>query len=52
MNKSKINYYYKDMPDKNFFVDIFEVKVNKLGATFEENWHEHLQFFYLSRVVP
>ncbi|OAA92602.1 AraC family transcriptional regulator [Clostridium coskatii] len=46
MNKSQINYYYKDMPDKNFFVDIFEVKVNKLGATFEENWHEHLQFFY------
>lgn len=46
MNKSRINYYYKHMPDENFFVDIFKVKNSKPGPSFKENWHEHLQFFY------
>lgn len=46
MNKSKSNYFYKDMPGKNFFVDIFKKNYTKLGPVFYENWHEHIQFFY------
>lgn len=48
MYKSKINYYYKKMPDKNFLVDIFKVTHAKKGTGFNANWHEHIQFFYLT----
>lgn len=44
--KDMNNYYYKDMPNQNFGVDIILSKIFKLGARFEEHWHEHLQIFY------
>ncbi|WP_459479507.1 AraC family transcriptional regulator [Clostridium saccharoperbutylacetonicum] len=40
------NYYYKDMPNQNFGVDIILSKIFKLGSRLEEHWHEHLQIFY------
>ena len=45
-NHSK--YYYREMPDENFFVDIFENKHDKKGSTFNAHWHEHIQFFYFT----
>ncbi|WP_058953809.1 cupin domain-containing protein [Clostridium tyrobutyricum] len=48
MHKSQTNYFYKDMPDKNFFVDILQKKQTRPGPSFHENWHEHLQFFYFT----
>ncbi len=44
--KDMKNYYYKDMPNENFGVDIILPKILKLGSRLEEHWHEHLQFFY------
>lgn len=46
--KDLSNYYYKEMPNENFFVDIFENCYKELGSTFERHWHEHLQFFYFT----
>ncbi|AGX43151.1 AraC family transcriptional regulator [Clostridium saccharobutylicum] len=46
--KDLSNYYYKEMPNENFFVDIFENCHKELGSTFERHWHEHLQFFYFT----
>ncbi|MCR3761772.1 AraC family transcriptional regulator [Clostridium felsineum] len=40
------NYYYKKMPNENFFVDIFQNYHTELGSTLYNHWHEHLQFFY------
>lgn len=45
MEKMK-NYYYKDMPNKNFGVDIILAKNFEIGSRLEEHWHEHLQIFY------
>lgn len=47
--ENKANYFYKEMPDKNFFVDIFENIHTKKGITFDTHWHEHLQFFYFTK---
>jgi len=46
--KDYSKHYYKEMPDENFFVDIFENKHNKKGITFDTHWHEHIQFFYFT----
>lgn len=45
MNNKK-NYYFRDMPDKNFSVDIGLSKTWASGSNFKEHWHEHLQIFY------
>lgn len=42
-------YYYRKMPDENFFVDIFKKVENSPGATFDLHWHEHLQFYYFTK---
>lgn len=44
--KDMNNYYYKDMPNQNFGVDIILSKIFKSGSRLEEHWHEHLQVFY------
>jgi len=44
--KDKKNYYFRDMPDKNFSVDIGLSKTWESGSNFKEHWHEHLQVFY------
>lgn len=44
--KSKEKYYYKDMPDKNFSVEIGLSNPWKTGSNFKEHWHEHFQIFY------
>lgn len=44
--KDMKNYYYKNMPDQNFGVDIISPKIFKLGSRLKEHWHEHLQIFY------
>lgn len=41
-------YFYKKMPNENFFVDVFEKKHNTPGTVFRTHWHEHLQFFYFA----
>ncbi len=40
------NYYCKDMPNKNFSIDIGLSKTWESGSNFKEHWHEHLQVFY------
>ena len=40
------NYYCKDMPNRNFSVDIMLSKTWGSGSNFKEHWHEHLQVFY------
>lgn len=47
--KDYSTYYYKKMPDENFFVDIIEAKHNEPGPIIDTHWHEHLQFFYFTR---
>jgi len=44
--KDKKNYYFRDMPNKNFSVDIGLSKTWESGSNFKEHWHEHLQVFY------
>lgn len=44
--KDTKNYYYKDMPNKNFGVDIILSQIFKFGSKLERHWHEHLQVFY------
>lgn len=48
MKKSIKNYFYKKMPDENFFVDVFEKNHYSLGTDLRTHWHEHLQFFYFT----
>lgn len=45
--RSKNNYYNKDMPNKNFSIDIGLSKSWEYGHSFREHWHEHLQIFYI-----
>lgn len=47
MVKDKASYFYKEMPDKNFLVDIFEKKHENVSTIFNTHWHEHLQFLYV-----
>ncbi len=49
MKKSAKNYFYKKMPDENFFVDIFEKNHYSLGTDLKAHWHEHIQFFYFTK---
>jgi len=49
MKKSVKNYFYKKMPDENFFVDIFEKTHYNLGTDLKTHWHEHIQFFYFTK---
>lgn len=44
--KDSSNYFYKKMPDENFFVDIFKKEHYSPGPAFNIHWHEHIQFFY------
>lgn len=44
--KTKENYYCRDMPNKNFSVEIGLSKNWECGTSFKEHWHEHLQIFY------
>lgn len=37
------------MPDKNFFVDIFQSNSLVPGVVFSNHWHEHIQFFYFTK---
>ncbi|KOF57984.1 AraC family transcriptional regulator [Clostridium sp. DMHC 10] len=46
--KSNKNYFYKKMPDENFFVDIFEKNHYSVGTDLRTHWHEHIQFFYFT----
>lgn len=46
MKKNHENYYYRKMPDQNFFVDIFEKNHSNPGTVLNNHWHEHIQFFY------
>jgi AraC-like DNA-binding protein/mannose-6-phosphate isomerase-like protein (cupin superfamily) len=39
-------YFYKEMPDANFSVDVFYRVGLKLGESLKLHWHEHLQFYY------
>lgn len=46
MNNNLDNYFYKKMPDNNFFDIIFVKKYKEPGIIFSPHWHEHIQFFY------
>lgn len=46
--KNHSNYFYKKMPDENFFVDIFKKEHHSPGPAFDIHWHEHIQFFYFT----
>lgn len=46
MEKNNSNYYYKKMPNENFYVDIFKKEVKGLAPILESHWHEHIQFYY------
>lgn len=48
MKKNAKNYFYKKMPDENFFVDIFEKNHYSVGTDLRTHWHEHIQFFYFT----
>lgn len=39
-------YLYREMPDKNFCVEIFLKGDINLGGNYKRHWHEHLQFYY------
>ena len=41
-------YYCKEMPNKNFCVDIGLSEPWEKGKNFKEHWHEHLQIFYVT----
>lgn len=45
--RDKTTYYSKDMPNKNFSIDIGLSKSWEYGYSFREHWHEHLQIFYV-----
>lgn len=45
--KNKNNYYSKDMPNRNFSIDIGLSNLWEYGHSFKEHWHEHLQIFYI-----
>jgi AraC-like DNA-binding protein len=47
--KDYSNYFYKKMPDENFFVDIFKNEHHNPGPAFGIHWHEHIQFFYFTK---
>lgn len=47
--KDYSNYFYKKMPDENFFVDIFKKEHHNTGPAFNLHWHEHIQFFYITK---
>jgi AraC-like DNA-binding protein len=42
-------YYYLQMPDQNFSVDISRKIYSHPGPLFKPHWHEHLQFFRFHR---
>lgn len=48
MIKDKSNYFYRKMPNENFFVDIIRRDLNKSEIIFDTHWHEHIQFFYFT----
>lgn len=39
-------YFYKEMPDANFCVDIFIKDGLTSGKSLRSHWHEHLQLYY------
>jgi AraC-like DNA-binding protein len=45
MVKDISQYYYQQMPDQDFSVDICRKIHNQPGPLFKPHWHEHLQFF-------
>jgi hypothetical protein len=50
--KSNQNYFYKEMPDSNFGVDIILRSDLPYGAELHRHWHEHLQLFFSSLATP
>lgn len=44
--KNKENYYCREMPNKNFSVEVGLSKIWESGSNFKEHWHEDLQVFY------
>ena len=42
------NYYYKEMPDSNFCVDIIQKENFKTGNQLNAHWHEHIQLYYFT----
>nr|WP_319489227.1 AraC family transcriptional regulator [uncultured Caproiciproducens sp.] len=44
--KNTNTYLYREMPDKNFSVEIFLKGDIKRGGNYKRHWHEHLQFYY------
>lgn len=45
--KDKNSYYYKNMPNERFGVDLITSGTWETGNYFKEHWHEHLQIFYI-----
>jgi AraC-like DNA-binding protein len=45
MVKDLSQYYYQQMPDQDFSVDISRKIHESPGPLFKPHWHEHLQFF-------
>jgi AraC-like DNA-binding protein len=45
MVKNSSQYYYRQMPDQDFSVDISRKTHRHPGSLFKPHWHEHLQFF-------
>jgi len=44
--KHSLTYYYKEMPDPNFCVDIFFREDQKTQSRMYPHWHEHIQLYY------
>ncbi|MCO7175359.1 AraC family transcriptional regulator [Sporolactobacillus kofuensis] len=49
--KNETKYSPKRNPDRHAYVDIIKRKTTSGGPIFRENWHEEIQFYYLTQGV-